>query len=43
MPAKYALSLQGKMSAEVRLPLCPMAPGTASKLEDTLRNLKLIS
>lgn len=43
VPAKYALSLRGEMSAEVRLPLCEMGEGTRKKLEDTLRKLQLIS
>ena len=42
VPAKYALSLQGRMNAHVRLPLCEMAPATAAKLEATLRALQLI-
>jgi 4-hydroxy-tetrahydrodipicolinate synthase len=43
VPAKHTLQLQGRMSAEVRLPLCEMAPATAAKLEATLRSLHLIS
>ena len=43
VPSKYALALQGKMSADVRLPLCEMAPATAAKLEATLRKLNLLT
>jgi 4-hydroxy-tetrahydrodipicolinate synthase len=41
-PIKHALALQGRMSGEVRLPLCEMASTTAAKLEGTLRQLQLI-
>jgi 4-hydroxy-tetrahydrodipicolinate synthase len=40
---KYALSLRGEMSPEVRLPLCEMTEASKRKLEATLRNLQLIS
>ncbi|MEA3207243.1 MAG: 4-hydroxy-tetrahydrodipicolinate synthase [Chthoniobacter sp.] len=43
VPTKHALALQGRMSPEVRLPLCEMAPATAARLEATLRQLKLIA
>jgi 4-hydroxy-tetrahydrodipicolinate synthase len=43
VPAKHALALQGKMNPNVRLPLCEMAPATATKLETTLRKLNLIA
>ncbi len=42
VPIKHALALQSRMSPEVRLPLCEMAPATASKLTATLRQLSLI-
>ena len=41
-PIKHALALQGRMSRDVRLPLCEMSEGTAAKLEATLRQLQLI-
>lgn len=43
VPTKYTLSLLGKMAAQVRLPLCEMAPTSAAALELTLRKLSLIS
>jgi dihydrodipicolinate synthase/N-acetylneuraminate lyase len=43
VPAKHALALQGKMSRDVRLPLCEMGAATAAKLEATLRKLNLLS
>ena len=42
VPVKHALALQGRMSPDVRLPLCEMAPTTAAKLTATLRQLSLI-
>lgn len=42
VPAKHALSLQGRMAPDVRLPLCPLLPASASKIEETLRALQLI-
>lgn len=39
VPAKFALSLRGKMSAEVRLPLCEMSETNAAKLRKTLEAL----
>jgi 4-hydroxy-tetrahydrodipicolinate synthase len=42
-PIKHALALQGRMSGDVRLPLCEMAPATAAKLQATLRQLQLIA
>jgi 4-hydroxy-tetrahydrodipicolinate synthase len=42
VPVKYALSLQGHMSAEVRLPLCEMSGGSVERLEATLRQMQLI-
>ncbi len=41
-PIKHALALQGRMSRELRLPLCEMGGKTAAKLEGTLRQLQLI-
>lgn len=43
VPTKHTLALQGKMSPDVRMPLCEMASGTAAKLEATLRKLNLIA
>jgi 4-hydroxy-tetrahydrodipicolinate synthase len=42
VPIKFALAAQGRMLADVRLPLCEMAPSRASKLTATLRSLGLI-
>jgi 4-hydroxy-tetrahydrodipicolinate synthase len=42
VPAKHTLALLGRMSREVRLPLCEMSATTAAKLEATLRKLELI-
>ncbi len=42
-PIKHALALQGRMSRDLRLPLCEMSAATAAKLEATLRQLQLIS
>ncbi len=41
VPVKYALSLRGEMSAEVRLPLCEMTPSSCQKLDATLAALGL--
>jgi 4-hydroxy-tetrahydrodipicolinate synthase len=41
-PIKHALALQGRMSRDVRLPLCEMTAAHAAKLEATLRQLQLI-
>ncbi|MEO7933736.1 MAG: 4-hydroxy-tetrahydrodipicolinate synthase [Chthoniobacterales bacterium] len=43
VPTKTALQWMGKMTAEVRLPLCEMAPATAKVLRDTLEKLQLVS
>ncbi|MGB8166190.1 MAG: 4-hydroxy-tetrahydrodipicolinate synthase [Chthoniobacteraceae bacterium] len=43
VPAKHTLALQGKMSRDVRLPLCEMGAGAAAKLEATLKKLQLVS
>lgn len=40
VPVKYALSLLGKMSAEVRLPLCEMSESNSSRVRKTLEALK---
>jgi 4-hydroxy-tetrahydrodipicolinate synthase len=42
VPIKHALALAGKMSAEVRLPLCEMTKENAARLEATLRKLTLL-
>jgi 4-hydroxy-tetrahydrodipicolinate synthase len=41
VPAKYALARLGKMSADVRLPLCEMSNANAKKLAATLQSLGL--
>lgn len=43
VPMKYALSLQGCMTPEVRLPLCEMTDASKARLSATLRKLNLIS
>jgi 4-hydroxy-tetrahydrodipicolinate synthase len=42
VPIKYALSLKGAMSAEVRLPLCEMTDSNKEKLRSTLAALKIL-
>ena len=42
VPIKHALALTGRMSAEVRLPLCEMSKENANRLEATLRSLALL-
>jgi 4-hydroxy-tetrahydrodipicolinate synthase len=42
-PAKAALALMGRMSADVRLPLVPATEGTREKVRDVLRALRLVS
>jgi 4-hydroxy-tetrahydrodipicolinate synthase len=42
VPIKYALSLKGLMSAEVRLPLCEMSDSNKEKLRSTLSALKIL-
>ena len=42
VPIKHALALQGRMSGEVRLPLCEMSDANAARLEKTLSDLGLI-
>ncbi|HEX8312819.1 MAG TPA: 4-hydroxy-tetrahydrodipicolinate synthase [Chthoniobacteraceae bacterium] len=41
VPVKYALARAGRMSADVRLPLCEMSPAAIARLETTLNNLGL--
>jgi 4-hydroxy-tetrahydrodipicolinate synthase len=41
-PIKNALSLAGRINADIRLPLCEMTPANAAKLLVTLRNLNLV-
>jgi len=41
VPAKFALARLGKMSAEVRLPLCEMSEANTKKLAATLESLGL--
>ena len=42
IPVKYAASLLGKCSAEVRMPLTPLSPGPAAKLREVMKQLSLI-
>lgn len=42
-PTKQALAWQGRMTADVRLPLCELRPESQEKLKATLRGLQLIS
>jgi 4-hydroxy-tetrahydrodipicolinate synthase len=42
VPIKHALAMQGRMTRDVRLPLCEMAPATATRLAATLREADLI-
>jgi len=42
IPVKTALGLMGKAGDEMRLPLCPMAPGNLEKLKNALRAYGLI-
>ena len=41
-PIKQALAWQGRMTAEVRLPLCELATASQEKLRATLKNLSLL-
>ena len=43
VPIKYALSLQGKMTPEVRLPLCEMNDANKARLTATLRSVGLVA
>lgn len=40
VPVKFALSLRGKMTAEVRLPLCEMSAANAERVRATLEALQ---
>ena len=42
VPAKAALARMGKIDEEYRLPLCPLSPANAAKLDATLKALGLI-
>jgi 4-hydroxy-tetrahydrodipicolinate synthase len=41
-PAKYALSLMGRIKAEMRLPLVPLSEANQGKIKAVLRELDLI-
>jgi 4-hydroxy-tetrahydrodipicolinate synthase len=43
VPTKYTLSLLGRMTADVRLPLCEMSEASKEKLIATLRKLHILS
>jgi 4-hydroxy-tetrahydrodipicolinate synthase len=43
VPVKQALAWQGRMTADVRMPLCEMQPATQEKLRATLKALQLVS
>jgi 4-hydroxy-tetrahydrodipicolinate synthase len=43
IPVKTALGLMGKISPEMRLPLCPMPQELTAKLEKILRQYQLVS
>jgi 4-hydroxy-tetrahydrodipicolinate synthase len=42
VPIKYALSRQGRLAPDVRLPLCEMSPVHQDRLVATLKNLGLV-
>jgi len=42
IPVKTALSLMGKCSGDLRLPLTPMAEGSLSKLKQAMRAFGLL-
>jgi len=42
IPIKYAASLMGKCTAELRMPLTTMSPGPAEKLRGVMKELRLI-
>ncbi len=42
IPVKYAASLMGKCSAEMRMPLTTMSPGPAEKLRGVMKEMRLI-
>ena len=41
-PAKTALKMMGKITGEVRQPLCPMSPANETRLQQVLKNYGLI-
>jgi 4-hydroxy-tetrahydrodipicolinate synthase len=41
VPAKFVLARLGKMTSEVRLPLCEMTPASVQRLTETLNRLGL--
>ena len=43
VPIKQSLAWQGRMTADVRMPLCEMQPATQEKLRATLKALLLVS
>lgn len=42
IPVKTSLALMGKIDGELRLPMCPMAPGNLEKLKKALKGYGLI-
>jgi 4-hydroxy-tetrahydrodipicolinate synthase len=42
IPVKYAASLMGKCTAEMRMPLTTMSPGPAEKLRGVMQEMRLI-
>jgi len=42
IPVKTSLALMGKIQDEMRLPLCPMAPGNLDRLKKALTEYGLI-
>ena len=42
IPVKYAASLMGKCTAEMRMPLTTMSPGPAEKLRAVMKEMRLI-
>jgi len=42
IPVKTALSLMGKITGELRLPLCPMSPANLERLKNILKQYNLI-
>ena len=42
IPVKTALSLMGRVSGEIRLPLCPMSEGNLNKLKKVMKDYGLI-
>jgi 4-hydroxy-tetrahydrodipicolinate synthase len=42
VPAKYALSLMGKMTADVRLPLCEMTAGNQDRVRSAIMEIGLL-